>query len=278
MSNIITGEKIEQLCDIYLGVSEDFMYNPLISTQSEKHYNLNLIDNIFSNPYKIFCYSHQFDLLSNKIHFFQNNFILVTHNSDGEIRETYAVLNILKCDKLLKWFGQNTCIEHQKLQFLPIGLANSQWSHGNLSLFYNNDFMNKLVNNKTNTIYFNFNINTNRSKREFCYNNLKNRFIWLNTIDPIENQIRLSTYQFCICPEGNGVDSHRLWECLYLKVVPIVIKSEFTSILQKQNIPLVILDNWNDIDVSKLNYNNYNFDCEKLQDLLSFTHLCRTIS
>lgn len=270
MANIITGEKLQQLCDIYLGLNNDFQFNPVISQQVNKHYNLNLINKPFNNPTKIFCYSHNINLLSTKIHFFQNNFILVTHNSDGEIRNTNEVNIILNCNKLLKWYGQNICIEHPKLFFLPIGLANSQWSHGNLLLFYNQDFINNLVHNKTNKVYFNFNISTNFNKRQICYESLKYKLDWLNTIDPVENQKRLSTYKFCICPEGNGVDSHRLWECLYLQVVPIVIKSEFTSILEKQNIPLVILDNWSDLDINKLNYSNFNFTSDKLIDLLTF--------
>ena len=83
---------------------------------------------------------------------------------------------------------------------------------------------------------------------------------------------RLSTYKFCICPEGNGVDSHRLWECFNLKVVPIVIKSEFTNILLNQGIPLVVLDNWTELDVNKLNYNDYDFDSENLKKILSFNN------
>jgi hypothetical protein len=272
MCNIITGEKIQQLCDIYLGSTSDFHFNPNISRQFKKHKDISYLIECFDNPHKIFCYSHNINLLSSKIHFFKNPFILVTHNSDGEIRETHEIINILSSDKVIKWYGQNICFEHPKLHFLPIGLANSQWSHGNLSLFYNNEFVNKLS-NKVNKIYFNFNIRTNPNKRQLCYDNLKNKLEWLNTIDPIQNQIRLSTYEFCICPEGNGVDSHRLWECLYLKVIPIVIKSEFTNILLKLDIPLVVLDSWSNLDINKLNYSDYNFDSSELNELLSFENL-----
>ena len=44
MSNIVTGEKIQQLCDIYLGVDGDFNFNPTIARQPIKHiylHNLN---------------------------------------------------------------------------------------------------------------------------------------------------------------------------------------------------------------------------------------------
>jgi hypothetical protein len=104
----------------------------------------------------------------------------------------------------------------------------------------------------------------------------------LDNISPSENIVRLSQYNFCICPEGNGFDTHRLWEALYVKTVPIVIQSEFTKILQKNNVPLVILNTWDDLNVSNLNYNDYNFnnyEFLKITDLYklfyTFSHLKR---
>ena len=274
MANIVTGEKIQQLCDIYLGLDGDFFFNPNIGIETTKHIYLNNINNPINNPYRIFCYSHHINLLSQKIHLFKNKFILVTHNSDGEIRETPEIFTILNCDKMLKWFGQNMCFQHPKLHFLPIGLANSQWRHGNLSLFNDANFKNQIANkiNKCNNIYFNFKISTNIEKRQICYDVLINKLEWLNTIYPTPNMIRLSRYKFCICPEGHGVDSHRLWECLNLNVVPIVIKSEFTNILLNQNIPLVVLDKWDDLDINSLNYNDYDFESDNLKKILNFNN------
>jgi len=272
MSNIIiTGEKIHQLCDIYLGDLEDFNYNPVIHNQKEKHVYLDNINNSFNNPFYIFCYSHKIILLSKKIEFFQNDFVLVTHNSDFDIKETNEVINILNCNKLLKWYAQNLCISKPKLELMPIGFANSQWQHGNLYIFNDPEFIKKLS-IKTNRVYFNFSIITNKIKRQICYDSLIDKIKWLNTIHPIDNLKRLSSYEFCICPEGNGVDTHRLWECLYLSVVPIVIKSEFTDILLKYNIPLYVLDNWSDFDINKINYNNFNFNNDALIKLLTFTN------
>ena len=256
---IVSGERIQQLCDIYLGTNEDFNYNPLIKKQTFKHCIINNINNNYNNPYLIFCYTHNLSILSNKINFFMNDFILLTHNSDGEIKNSNEVLNILKCEKLKKWYGQNICFNHVKLYFLPIGIANSMWAHGNISLFQNELFMNYL-HIKKKQIYFNFNIDTNKIKRQVCFNQLKNKLIWCNNLSYLDYLKLLKEYEFCICPEGNGVDTHRLWECLYLKVVPIVIKSEFTNILIKNNISLVVLNQWSDLSTNNLIYNNYNFD------------------
>lgn len=266
---IITGEKIQQICDIYLGFDDDFRFNPVISKQNFKHCSLNSLTKPFDNPQKIFCYSHRIDKLSSVIHLFQNDFVLITHNSDGEIRQSADVITILNCDKLLKWFGQNICFEHPKLCLLPIGLANSQWPHGNLYAFHNIRFSSM---NKTNLVYFNFNIQTNKTKRQPCYDILKNKLEWLETIDPDEHHKRLSKYQFCICPDGNGIDTHRLWECLYLHVVPVVVKNEFTILLAAKNIPLYVLDSWENFDSNSLNYSDFDFESKELHELLDFSN------
>lgn len=273
MSNqIVTGERVQQICDVYFGFKEDFDFNPVIKQQTDKHFNLHNLKMEYSNPYKIFCYSHRIKDLSNKIHFLKNKFILITHNSDGEIRDEPETRIILDCPNLYKWYAQNICFDNSKLFFLPIGIANSQWPHGNINLF-NNELVLYNLFNKTENIYFNFNIDTNRSKRSLCYNILKNKLLWLDNISPSENILRLSKYKFCICPEGNGVDTHRLWEALYLKTIPIVIKSDFTNILQKYNVPLVILDTWNDLNIDSLNYNDYDFTNDNFVKIINIYKL-----
>jgi len=277
INNIITGEKLQQMCDIYIGKHEDFYYNPIIRNQINKHINIDSINKAFDNPQFVFCYSHQIINLSTKIHYFKNKFILITHNSDKNIEDNGYIKIILNCSNLIKWYAQNLLFEDEKLHLLPIGLANSMWPHGNLTPFNDINFVNNLS-NKSKYIYFNFNINTNLIKRTACYEDLKNKINWLNNVNPVENLYRLKEYKFCICPEGNGVDTHRLWECLYLKVVPIVIKTPFTKILVKYNIPLVILNTWNDLLNINLNYDDYKFDDITFTNLLNYDKLISEIN
>lgn len=266
---IITGEKIQQLCDIYLGFNEDFNFNPVIEKQKNKHYNLQYLNGPFNNPSLIFCYPHRLNEFVGKIQFFCNPFVLITHNSDFNITNCDTINKILNNNKVEKWYAQNLCYKHNKLHLLPIGIANSQWPHGNINIFNNID----CLLHKTKNIYFQFNVHTNYHKRQLCYNSLINKLEWLNPTNPLDNIKRLQEYKFCICPEGNGVDTHRLWEALYLKVVPIVINSDFIQILASYNVPLVILNNWEDLVVTKLNYNDYNFNDDKFIKLLNFTNL-----
>ena len=259
--NIITGEKIQKLCSVYIGESDDFYGNPLIAAADKtKHLNINNINAGFNNPYLIFCYGHRLEQLAEKIDFFMNDFILFSHNSDFNIKDTFSVKKLLDCIRMKKWYAQNVCIEHEKLELLPIGIANSQWQHGYLTFmsFYNNlSCTIDMRINKNKNIYFNFNIGTNRLKRQDCHDKLIHKLPWLHPVNQSENLRRLVDYKFCICPEGNGADTHRLYEALYLNIVPIVTRYDFIDVLQKYNVPLVVLDKWEDFDETKLHYEDY---------------------
>jgi hypothetical protein len=257
---IITGERIQEIADVYLGEESSFQYNPRIRPQKNKQKYISEIQSQYDNPRIIYFYTHEILKIVKIIDYFQNPFILISHNSDENIIETKETLTILNSPKLIKWYSQNICFFHPKLHMIPIGIANSMWPHGSLTIFNNNE-LNNNINNKINRIFFNFNIQTNARIRQPCYNILSKYYLFLPNISPEENIKRLSKYEFCISPEGNGVDCHRLWEALYLKVVPIVLRTPFTETLLRNQIPLVVLNSWEDLLTieKQLHYNNYDF-------------------
>lgn len=254
--DIIKGERFQQLADVYIGYQEDFHFNPLIARETHKHININNIVSEYDNPRVVFCYSHNIGVFSHIIKHFKNPFVLITHNSDGIVEYNDSTKCILETHNLKSWYAQNLTICHEKLFALPIGMANNQWAHG-----VTTSVIKHLNEKKTKKVYFNFNISTNYWKRQECFNSLAHKLIGEPTVSPENYHAILSQYEFCICPEGNGVDTHRLWEALYLKCIPIVIQSPHIDILKNQlNIPMVILNSWDEFDISKLNYNDYNIE------------------
>ena len=277
--NIITGEKIQTSCDYYIGTQKDFNYNPIIRKQTSKYINIDdyNIENIKTLTIKnIFCYTHLVDGESAKYNNeictrnFKNIYIILSnistkfniifHNSDGSFKKEHkSILQISNVDKI---FTQNLSIKaEERIIPLPIGIANSMWRHGNLNIWEKILETNCLV-NKSNHIYFNFNINTNKEKRRKCYNIINSKKIPnLPNTDYLNYLTILSSYKFAICPEGNGLDTHRFWECLYLKVVPICLKNHITEYYSKI-FPIVLLDDWNDINENMLTsfYNDANWD------------------
>jgi hypothetical protein len=264
MVDFMNGERFQQLADMYLGTASDFLYNPVIFEQMEKHQILDDIDGPFDNPPTLFLYAHLLEPFSKKLQHFMNPFTLITHNSDFNLLESDPLVQkILDSEKLVCWWGQNLCFIHPKMRILPIGLANTMWDHGKIENYIG------VSTNKSEDIYFNFNIYTNREKREVCYNVLKTQLPFLPMLPVAQNVNRLAKYKWCICPEGNGVDTHRLWEAMYLRCVPIVLRSPFIDALMhytEGELPIYVVDTW-----SNLNFPNFepffkdNFDSKWLK-------------
>jgi hypothetical protein len=188
-----------------------------------------------------------------KQHLFQNPFVLVSHNSDENITDQYA--RILSNPKLKQWYAQNICIDHPNLHILPIGIANSMWPHGNLTTLATH----MRYTQKPKDIYFYFNVGTNQSARNECYSALTKKGLIFGQARPHPEYLtELAQHKFAICPDGNGVDSHRIWECYYLSVIPIVKANTFTKKLQ-QWLPCIVVDSWDNVDLQ---------DCLQVYDIL----------
>jgi len=54
-----------------------------------------------------------------------------------------------------------------------------------------------------------------------------------------------SNYAFELCPEGNGLDTHRFYEAIWLKTIPIVKRNTLAPLYEK--FPCLIVDHWEDV-------------------------------
>jgi hypothetical protein len=62
----------------------------------------------------------------------------------------------------------------------------------------------------------------------------------------------LATHRFAACPRGNGVDTHRVWEALYLGVVPVVERSPCMEHFAGLGLPMVLIDDWREVTPERL--------------------------
>jgi FkbM family methyltransferase len=252
--DICSGEKFQQLCDVYCGVPWHLQRNPVISAQVEKHINLETLTEEYDNPKLVFCYSCSLELLMDKIQLFKNKFILVSHNEDENITEKYHKL--VDNPKIVRWFAQNLMMNHEKVEMLPIGLANAMWPHGNLQ-----HLVNVVGENikKENDVLFNFTMFSNGPARSHCKNELEKKGLQFISYTPRDQYLQMmAKYKFAICPDGHGVDCHRIWEAYYLNTIPVLLKSPFSLHLQKY-LPCIILDKWEDLNIAECvtNYDSY---------------------
>ena len=57
----------------------------------------------------------------------------------------------------------------------------------------------------------------------------------------------LRRYAFTVCPVGNGIDTHRLWEVLYMGGIPIIKENRILESLL-QGLPFVLVKKWEQIE------------------------------
>ena len=172
----------------------------------------------------------------------KNPYVLITHNSDIPVTKNY--LSLLKDTKLLAWFGQNIDFDHPKLHPLPIGIANPEWPHGNLSLWSKNLELPPLDRNFK--IYVNFSPDTHPRRREILKKIDNNPLYCVTESKDLEGYIEdLRSYQFVLSPRGNGLDCHRTWEALYMGAIPIVETSKLDPLFD--DLPVIIIDRFEDL-------------------------------
>ena len=246
-TDILSGEQFQQLCPIYCGTDYDLQRNPKIRSQTDKHFYIDKLQSEWDNPSLIFCYSCALKIFIEKLPFFKNPFTLVSHNEDTNI--TYEYNKLLESPLLIRWYAQNSMTTHSKLELIPIGIANTMWPHGNISTLITMSEI-SLSMPKLNDIYFYFSLHTNKSSRESCKSIIESKGLSFGKNLVHSDYLKLlATHKFAICPEGNGIDCHRTWECYYLGVIPILLENSFTLQLQKY-LPCVLLKSWNDFDVN----------------------------
>ena len=170
---------------------------------------------------------------------------LITHNSD--IPADKGLVSLVS-RKVQVWFAQNNTHQHERVIPIPIGLENLYYYHVGVPSQYT--AMRTYSGPRKNRVLAGFTIATNPGERQrvhelasqaACIDRLPKRF---SQPDYVKT---LVTYKFLLSPPGNGLDTHRTWEAMYLGVVPIVKDSVAMRAFAQRGLPLWILDEWEDL-------------------------------
>lgn len=199
-----------------------------------------------SNGDVIFCNTEHLKLLFKLLKDVTKykNLILITSQSDIEIDS--SLLNKLP-ECFSKWFCINSKINEGKIITIPLGVANDYDKNlleNEISYDPKNFFKSKKY-----LLYVNFNENTNRRVRKPIYDLFKNDNNYLVTeynSDKNSYKNNLINSNFVLCPEGNGLETHRFWETLYSGSIPVVKKS--SGYEGFKDLPILFVNNFEDLN------------------------------
>lgn len=192
---------------------------------------------------------------------------LISGSSDLTPSES-TVKDILKNDNILKYYSTNLpedylLIENStKLKAIPIGFTEPQRIPEKLSFInymYETDFD---LNNKINKILVPSFGDTHPLRKEIQEKIKKYRdhefFVFMEN-KPFEEFLQeLSKYRYCLCIRGNGIDIHRIYECLLTKTTPLYISDK---------IPLVYSNPDMNIIQTYHSFENFEKNLENIKDI-----------
>jgi hypothetical protein len=166
-----------------------------------------------------------------------NKYILITHRSDFTIDESRYNTKHLA---VVKWYAANANINRPDLVPIPLGLE----SPGCQGYSDHPEVLEKVLREPRkikNLVYMNFS-HTTQPKRQLWVDHFQGKpWVTEKSKTSFEEFIRdCYGHSFVLSPEGNGIDTHRTWEALYMGAIPIVQNSIFVNSFDQ--LPLVVVD------------------------------------
>ena len=180
-----------------------------------------------------------------------SDFTLVLHNGDDSI--SADLLGLLKI-RFRKIFAVNLFEDAGRFSAIPIGLENRNYFTNGIPSDFEKIITSglKANENRPTLLLQAFSLHTNRPERETC-SNIASQLggTQLHRATPLEYRRALSESKFVLSPAGNGFDCHRTWEAMYLGAIPILRRAHWPFI--RKNLPVLIVDEWEDLLTLDLN-------------------------
>jgi hypothetical protein len=146
---------------------------------------------------------------------------LVTAESDRTIDDSVAST---APPQVASWFSTNASV--QWVRPLPLGLGNSYCQVTNKAPALAEALSKSGPREKL--LYINFRPSSNPAVREPLLADWAARrhepwvTVCTEAIAPQDFLHEMTQHKFVLCPPGNGIDSHRIWEALYTGTIPVV--------------------------------------------------------
>jgi len=174
-------------------------------------------------------------------------FTFIVHNSDRSFGETQLQMLLPHANHI---YAINTTTTHPKLTTIPLGFVDRQLPF--LESFQRPNVARDIE------VYGNFKTVTNVVKRKECIEAFRNdlRVTWKDDLSVPDYYADLCRSKFVLCPEGTGIDTHRVYESLFCGATPVVLRNSLSHLYEK--LPVCIVENWSDpfVDIKSKSFHS----------------------
>lgn len=227
--------------------------------------NVNQTRHIISKCNSIFVNGHNFDELFKAAGDLLPGKILISGNSDQNFTDNKYFEN-----QSIEFFCQNSAISNLlNLKTLPIGIENIRLLRSGFKRLHKGflkfqSYDRVLVPPMSPT-------NTSRVEVVRLAKSHPESFDVVTGLLPTKEYFRIAReYKFIFACEGNGFDTHRLWEILYQNSFPVVLRTNWSKTLEWLDLPILYVDSVLDVTPELLQnflVKNHHFTAEKSPQL-----------
>lgn len=200
-------------------------------------------------------------------------FRMITAQTDPGVDSLLA--NMMP-NNITKWYSINVHVDDNRIIPIPLGLQNKHWRWDGNSQSCPTTYERVKSNEKENGVLASFSIGNRHEERRVCIDS-SIKYIPKDklTIRGFTPQNRkddtfvldyfdiASTHKFILCPWGVGVDTHRMWESMYMGCIPIT--RHHNCYRDFKDFPIIMLDSW--LDLADLDFDAaWEEYSEKLKD------------
>lgn len=172
-------------------------------------------------------------------------FVLVTTQSDYTIHDVFFKHLPQQC---VRWFAANCESHHVRAEGIPLGLTSDDLLHGNFNIVAVERTVKRPIRNLCHlrlapTHPERHLVQTLFEKESWVLGGIYSEGQYPLTFDGYLQEMH--SCPFTMAPRGNGIDTHRIWEALYLGVTPIVKRHPAMDWFE--GFPILFVDDWRDV-------------------------------
>jgi hypothetical protein len=180
---------------------------------------------------------------------------LILGHSDQRVRLNSLLAGIMRGFNQVRAINASNFTS--RLGSIPLGITNFSKDSspfnilGDLQIMLEAADSTPRMNDYNGSFLVNFSASSNLKKRNRLLKILDNMEI--KNLDPDYSRIgrlkflkQVRKQSYVLCPEGNGVDTHRIWETLYLGGIPIILSSNVLNPLLSE-LPVLIIRDWKEL-------------------------------
>lgn len=226
-NEILTGDKIFERCCVILTTFQKFAYHQGISHTENRMLFFENIENMITTlnsfqfiPTVALYLDHVLLFKDLVLPHLKREIVLVCHNGDLEFND----VDICNSMFIKKVYSQNLNIIHEKARALPIGLRNRMFGQNNIEKI---SLLRKQPLDKIKKkVFICMDFNSHPVRKELKYYLDWNDIPYYSDLEYRDYLVKMNECEFVLAPQGNGIDTHRFWEAIYLKCIPIFIENE----------------------------------------------------